>query len=46
MDIEEDVEFIFVDMFLFVRVSLVDPERVPAQRDVVFADRPSRAARV
>jgi len=32
VDIEADVEFSFIHMVcLFVRVSLVDPERIPAQ---------------
>jgi len=45
VDIEPDVEFSFVHMVcLFVRVSLVDSERVSAQYGVVLADRPSGGA--
>ena len=47
VDIKPDVEFSFVHMVcLFVRVSLVESERVSAQYGAVLADRPSRAARV
>jgi hypothetical protein len=47
VDIEPDVEFSFVHMVcLFLRVSLVESERVFAKYRTVLVDRPSRAARV